>query len=516
MKPAPVLALAFDAMEGSLVEQLIREGRMPHLAALRERGLRADVRCRPEAFVNSWMVWPTFFTGQSLGTHGWYSHKLWSSKRQHLYHAEPDRPSIQPFWEDLPDRLRLALLDVPYAFPPGRDFNGVFLSGWQGPDDFGRMGRPSGLYRSLTRRVGQPVMEPEIFGPQGAETLRHQRDEALGSLTQFADVILDVLEGDRWDLLLAAFGGAHRANHYLWSLDEADLQGAAPEEVRELERARDRLYEATDEALGRVLAAVPQDTRVLVFALHGMGPNHGWGEHFPAIMSHLRSRGNEAAPKEGLIYKLKSALPWELVRHVTRRLPRKVNHLLVPLWSRRMLDWSSTRYFALPSDGNGYVRINQRGRDAEGIVEPGAESDELLDHLTAEFLELRDLRNGSPIVEAVDRVDDIVGPDAPRRAGLPDLVVRWVDRSSRGSPGIRSSHGEIRFDTDGGIPSGRSGNHTPSAWCVGAGPGIEPGRILDPVDALDLPATILEWMGAPIPDRMEGAPLSRFTNSSPG
>ncbi|HJS72939.1 MAG TPA: alkaline phosphatase family protein [Vicinamibacteria bacterium] len=514
MSKPMVVALGMDAVEGPLVERLVQEGRMPRLAELRRRGLRAEVRSVPKSFVNSWMVWPTFNTGQSLGTHGWYAHKQWSSENQHLYHLDPERLAIHPFWEDIPGGARLALLDVPYSFDPGAGFDGVFLNGWQGPDDLGRSARPSGLSRSLRRRVGRRRMEPEIFGPQTARTLEHQYREGLESLDQFAELAAGVLRQERWDLFLAVLGGAHRACHYLWSLDQADLTGASPEDVKELQGARDSLYEAADRALGRVLDAVPDDAHVLVFALHGMGPNLGWGERFSEIVAHLRARGEEAPSKEGWIYRIKSALPWQLVRQVTRRLPRKLNHALVPLWSRRMLDWSSTSFFALPNDLTGFLRINVRGRDAEGMVEAGPEQEALMRRLEKELMQLRDLRDDSPIVEAVERVDDIVGSDAPRRRDLPDLVVRWTPRSSAGCPGIRSPYGELWFSEEQRIPSGRSGNHTPSAWCVAAGPGIEPGRMERAVDSLELPPTLCHWMGLDPPGRMEGSPVPEWTTRS--
>jgi predicted AlkP superfamily phosphohydrolase/phosphomutase len=176
-----------------------------------------------------------------------------------------------------------------------------------------------------------------------------------------------------------------------------------------------------------------------------------------------------------------------------------------------MYDWSSTRFFALPLDLNGYVRVNLKGREAEGIVEPGAELEELLDELTRDFETLRDLRDGAPIVSRVDRVDDLVGADAPRRALLPDLIVRWTDRPVRGSPGVGSRYGEVRWDPDALLPSGRSGNHVQGGWLIGAGPGIAPATLARPVSVVDLTATLLEWMGAPIPARLEGRPIEALT-----
>ena len=511
----PVVVLALDAVEGSLVDRLVAEGRMPHLAALRDRGVYGKVHSRPEGFLS--MVWPTFFTGQTLGAHGWYFNKLWSADDQCLRYVDPSWLPIRPFWEDLGPNVRAALLDVPFSPPPGSDFNGVFLNGWQAHDDFGQYSVPPEVFRNLRVRHGRPAMTPEIFGPQDTRTLERQRHEGIASLRQFAEVVLDLLGRERWDLLVAVFGGAHRAGHYLWSLEEADVSGADPDARKRLEGAREELYIEADRAVGEVVAALSPDTRLMVFSLHGMGRNRGWAEHFGALVNHLHARGRPAAaPKQGLVYRLKNALPWTWVRQVTTRLPGQINHRLVPLWSRRMLDWSTTRYFALPLDLNGYLRVNVRGRDAEGIVEPGDEYEALLDELTADFLALRDLRDDEPIVAGVDRVDDLVGRDAPRRKHLPDLVVRWTDTYAHGSPGIRTPYGELRLDPTKPLPSGRSGNHTRDGWFVATGPGVGRGRLPHPVDSVHLPATLMEWVGAERPSRMEGKPLPELAGEGQG
>jgi predicted AlkP superfamily phosphohydrolase/phosphomutase len=181
-----------------------------------------------------------------------------------------------------------------------------------------------------------------------------------------------------------------------------------------------------------------------------------------------------------------------------------------------MFDWASTPFFALPVDMNGYLRVNLRGRDAAGIVEPGREYDQLIDRLATEFMTFRDMRDGGPVVASVERVDDLVGRDAPRRADLPDLVVRWTQRGAHGCPGLTSCYGTIALDPLARLPSGRSGNHSPAGWLVAAGPGIAPGRSHATVDSTDLPATLLSWIGAEIPGRMEGKPVPWLTDHDSG
>lgn len=508
----PVILLGMDATELTLVEEMLDAGQLPNLAALRARGVWGELRTRPAGFLS--MVWPTFFTGQRLGAHGWYFNKLWNPERQRLQYASTDWLPVHPFYRELDPSYRVALLDIPFMDVPDGPLNGVYLNGWQAHDDFGQATVPASLWGDLRGRFGWPAMKPELFGAQTVETLLQQRREGLESLRQFGDVCHHMLRQERWDLLVAVFGGAHRATHYLWSLEEVDTTGIDDATRELLEDAPRALYRAWDESLGRLVAAASSDARIMVFALHGMGPNKGWAEYFSRIVDHLHSEGREAPPRQGLVYRLKKALPWTLVRQVTRRLPSSVNHALVPLWSRRMLDWSATRFFALPLDLNGYLRINVRGRDAEGVVEPGAEYEALIEELTAAFRGLRDLKTDRPIVHSVDRVEDLVGEDARRRDILPDLIVRWTDVRAHGSPGIHSQYGEVRWGGDHRLPSGRSGNHTAHGWYAAAGPGIPILTETAIRDTVDLMPTAFRWLGEQVPAAFEGTPIPVLTGGA--
>jgi predicted AlkP superfamily phosphohydrolase/phosphomutase len=507
-----VIALGLDAMEGSVVDRMISAGGLPNIARLRAQGVSAPLKTLPDGFLS--MVWPTFFAGQDVGAHGWYFNKLWSPRDQRLRYADNSWLPKRAFWDDLGPGIRSAILDVPFSTIPEPGFNGIYLNGWQAHDDFGKLALPASLHRDLQRNFGRPAMGPEIFGPQDARTLERQLRESVGSLEQLAEIAADILDRESPDLTLAVLGGTHRAMHYLWSLDEADVSGLAPDRLDRLHRACAEVYEAADRAVGKILRSAPSDARVAVFALHGMGRNRGWAEHFGKILAHIHARGRDVEQKEGAIYRLKRALPWRLVRQVTMRLPSSVNHALIPIWSRNMLDWSQTRFFALPLDLNGYIRINVKGREAKGVVEPGAELENLIDELTEDLLALTDLRDGSPIVAGVDRVDDAVGPSAPRRDVLPDLVARWTDSYSSGSPGVRTRYGEVRWDPEAPLPSGRSGNHVQGGWLVASGPGISNRTLTEPLNTLDVAPTLMEWLGVEVPAYMEGSPIGTLTRTA--
>ena len=68
------------------------------------------------------------------------------------------------------------------------------------------------------------------------------------------------------------------------------------------------------------------------------------------------------------------------------------------------VDWSRTRAYAM---GLGQVYFNLRGREARGIVSPGAEAKQLADELSARLLTMTDPDDGARIVRSVYQRDDV-------------------------------------------------------------------------------------------------------------
>ncbi|HEY7481359.1 MAG TPA: alkaline phosphatase family protein [Gemmatimonadales bacterium] len=505
----PVILIGVDAMEIDVVERLVAAGRMPTVAKLRRQGRWGRLRTEPPHFLS--LVWSTFFCSARLGDQGWYFNKIWNPDRQRLQYVDPSWLPLRPFWLSLDQSYRVALMDLPYATPQPTRPNMTVLNGWQCHDDFGQNCAPAGLWAELSARHGRPRMSPEVFGPQDATTLLAQRQEVLEGNRQFAEICRDLLTRGHFDLFLAVFGLVHRGSHYLWDLSQIDRTAVDGSMAAVLEGSLDQSYVSADEALGRVLEAVPSDARVIVFALHGMGPNDGWYEMLPRIIERIHGGGKSAPARHGMLYRLRQALPWRLVRQVTRRLPSAWNQALVSLWSRRMHHWPSTKYFALPMDYNGYVRLNLKGREKEGIVDP-KDAAGVIAELDAALRGFRDIESGRPVIQGTVNVDELVPPDAPRRRFLPDLIVLWDPPHPVGdSSGVVSeSFGEIRWPKGRKHASGRSGNHTPHGWFIAKGPGILPGASSRTYDTADLIPTVFRWLGAPEPPHFAGRPIEEL------
>jgi len=160
------------------------------------------------------------------------------------------------------------------------------------------------------------------------------------------------------------------------------------------------------------------------------------------------------------------------------------------------IDWAKTRVYGL---GLNALYVNQKGREAHGIVQPGAETAALLDRLRLELLSVRDPVSGEPVVSRIATGHELYG-DA-HTASRPDLVLGY-------NRGYRAG-----WETVLGSAAGRVVEENNNAWsgdhCID--PAFVPGVLLAnrPITAehprlADVAPTILLEFGLTLPPEMRG------------
>ncbi|MEO1016964.1 MAG: alkaline phosphatase family protein [Pseudomonadota bacterium] len=506
---SPVLVIALDASEITLIDRLCAAGEMPNLQALRRRGARARLIHKHGGLQAS--VWRSFATGQEVTRHGCYFPKMWRPEKMRVDFIDRDWPPSAPFWSRPGvSQPRVALIDIPYLVDIGTRHNGVVLNNWQNHDPLPEVEHPKTIKAQVRNRFGNSALPEQDYGPQSAEILERAYRTCLASTSQIADICEWLMTRDRYDLFVLAMGATHRAGHQLWDLSQIDAASLDDARRSSLENALADVYRASDHALGRIIAAAPDNARIVVMALHGMGPQTAWNEFFQPVFelaAGMPARESDSNTALGLLKRVKD---FPLVKSITVHAPPRLHPGLTRFWTRRMYDWPTTQYFWVPSDVEGYVRLNLRGREPEGVVERGTEARALLEELADGFRELRDLDTGQPIVEHVEFIDDLPTPVSPLRDCIPDLIIHWTDFPQRQSRGLRNRHGHERHWKKGRRHlSGRSGNHRPDGWAVMISDDMPKGVDLGAVPAINLAPTISTWLGLGVSDSFDGEPLQR-------
>ena len=510
-----VAAIILDATDAALIEQGIAEGWLPNLARLRQRG--GYGRLETDTGVINATAWPSFLTGQNAGDHGAWNFLAWDPQSMTHVPCSPERQNYEPFWRDLCRRgHRCVALDVPRTYPPAEPFAGVELSPWGAhyrlTDPYSN---PPDFLPWVNKTIGKEPLGNEPGGHLTAPMLLAELDRVIKTTRVQAELGVRALRRESCELFILAFSGPHRAGHVLW--DSAGLAVAPTADERDhVESALRETYIETDKALGRVLEELGdgEDTVTLVFSLHGMGPNTSLADLLPnmldCVLNETRAepgQDGDAPPTRGLLHKVRNAIPPPFRQAVKNHLPKSLQHRLTVFWRQPDIDWSQTQAVALIDDLQGFIRINLKGRESRGIVEPGAAYDELCARITDGLLTFEHSDTGEPAVAAVQRADALF-PGGERLGELPDLIVQWSERPAKDTVGVSSErYGTIGWPTPGRVPDGRSGHHRHRAWLAAVGPGIEAHSDLPPGHTLDLPPTLYALLGARPPQHMAGSPI---------
>ena len=290
-----------------------------------------------------------------------------------------------------------------------------------------------------------------------------------------ATVILNRIDAKQWDLLVGVIESTDRVQHMMWRFMDPKHPMHDPALAAQFGDSIERVYRRADQFVGDVLQHIPAGTPVMIVSDHGF---HSWRKAVNL---------NTWLVQQGYMV-LKGQQPGE----------KTLQDLFGgggEFWEN--VDWSRTRAYAM---GIGQVYFNLRGRESQGIVSPGAESAQLADELSAKLLTMRDPDDGSPIIRAVYKRDDVYSGEYLKNAS--ELQIGMED-------GYRVSW----QTTLGGSPQGIvypnmkkwSGDHGGYDFATTAGVLISNRRpTRDHLSIIDIAPTVLKYFGIQVPADIDG------------
>jgi predicted AlkP superfamily phosphohydrolase/phosphomutase len=493
----PLVVFALDSADPGLLERWTADGYLPNLHSLMQGGCWGKIT-GPE-LVSEQGIWLSLWSGVSRAQHGYY---YWRPMKPGTYSLElsdlRDLPA-PPFWCALQGQDQAAIIDAPEIYPRG-GVQGVQVANW-GPHNprFETLTQPPELLEDLQRRFGLP----RWFEEKVESNLAHDRQIYRGLLEQIEKkgaLCRHLVSQGRFRLIVAGFFEVHIAGHQFWRYTpDVQASGAAMPESG-LSDALRSIYQAMDREIGLLLEQVPPTANVFVVSNTGIQedyPSRRLTEDFCRQLGYQVAAAPAPLSPDPLIL-ARRVLPEAWRSALGRRLPRKTREGLLSDGFRSSTNWRETRAFAIPSFYTGFLRVNLRGREPEGTVEPGAEYEHLLDQLEADLAQLVDPVTGAPAVKQVARTVDLFGGDPPLT--LPDLFVEWTP-----TPYLkrRVEHPKAVL-TQENLDFTRGSHHTHHGFLAAAGPGIRRGGRIADLPALDLAPTFFSLLDHPVPGSLTG------------
>jgi predicted AlkP superfamily phosphohydrolase/phosphomutase len=452
-------------------------------------------------------------TGCNPGQHGIYDFVSYTDGSYRPTLVSGASKAVPSIWRILSDAgLTVGVINMPFTYPP-EPVDGFMISGMDAPGFDARSVSPPELYAELADRFPHYDMSP--VPRRGSSYDLEALEAQVASLTEIATY----LQATRpVDVLALVYQGSDHVAHRSWWSRRVQWGGRTADDVLLW------IYQRVDADLGRLLEAMPHTEISLVLSDHGfMGVQ--WvlnlnGALRDAGLLAYQSGPEAAGRRAGLRARFLPALRSFVKRRLS--LDAQVGLMRRFGWVRRLnwalreaeLDWDRTALFA--SGPFGMMRLNLRGREARGWVEPGDMAQNVIRRAREALLDLRCPDTDAPLFLRIDLNEDIyLGPEAARG---PDLVA--IPNPATGcylpAPIQGASAPTLTPAREARTRLGvkEEGTHSPVGLLVAAGKDIAAGQRVE-AGLVDLGPSLLAHLEQPVPDYMDGKVLPEFTGGRP-
>jgi hypothetical protein len=313
-----------------------------------------------------------------------------------------------------------------------------------------------------------------------------------------------LLDQRRWSLYAVVMGESHCVGHQMWALHDAEHPRHDPSTVALIGDPVREMYRRLDGVVATHLGRADADTTVYVHLSHGMGPHYDGTHLLDIVLQRLHEaddvrRGWRSTALEGLLGRVP---PQWRMRTLSAMAPLMRNHAdRVPPgpnepWTLPVRD---RRWFQVPANALGAIRLNVRGREGNGQLDPG-EVDRVCAELIRWFEEIVNVDSGEPLVHRIYRSDDVYARRPDDR--LPDLFVEW--NSNAPIERVYSPRIGLVAAVD---PQWRTGDHRRHGLLFARGPGIVPGLRAERISMMDVGPTLCAALGVTL-EGVDGRPLA--------
>jgi predicted AlkP superfamily phosphohydrolase/phosphomutase len=421
--------IELDSLHSSILLRGIRDGIMPNLAKLMARcgATRVDYEIPLQV-----AAWATAHTGLSVADHGAtaFDQRIQDTYRMRI---EP-RPvkAGSTYWEHLGKSGKRVLVINSVNPIQTPEVNGIQLNEWA-THVAGRRPKPTSyppeIAASLAAEFAADPFAEDDCGSDKYVDAERLRQAISANLADKTKAFATLIDREDWDHVHIGIDDLHNFGHVAYECFEDNDPG---NEVAK------RALGATDAAVGDILAHAGPDAVVIVLLLGGIGRANTWSHMVDKIIARFDGGESRKRSLYSTLGTLWSSQPPWLIKTL---LPVKSYFREFYLERKRR----RRRAFAMPlNEETGAIRINLRGREPNGMVEPGEEAQALEQDLRQALLELRDVESNLPLVSNVQFSRDLA-PEAVDKLSVPDIFVTW-NRSKRMDAVHSERLGRIEMD----------------------------------------------------------------------
>jgi predicted AlkP superfamily phosphohydrolase/phosphomutase len=512
----PVLLFGLDGLGWSVLKPLIEESKTPFLAKLVEKGSWGTLLSPWPG--STFPSWTSIMTGTTPGVHGMLDFTELDPASYRIRFIDSRAREVPAIWE-LATRAgkRCTVLGVPGTYPPDRAVE-MMISGFDTPVTTSI--DPSFVWPPSWRKKLSALVETFPLTPvQELRIGKGWHRQAWNALRESIDgkvkVAEFILREVRPDLFVIVFGESDTVCHHFWQFADPSSPRASADADPELAEAIQDIIIRLDRALEYLHAVGENDPLTLVVSDHGFG---GAGVQALYINRYLEQHGllqfKKGKQSGGSIGELSGRLAQLLPRVWQQWFFRRLSGTLIP-WveSRRRfqgIDWARTVGYSEELNYAPSVRINLRGREGKGVVDP-SEYHDVRETVRQALLQWEDPVHPGRVVNHVWYREELL--QGPAHTKAPDLLLElnapggysFMVLPSAGMPGkAQETLNSERLS--GAKGRGMNGSHRREGILIAHGSGIRAGISDELISAEQVAALALNGLGVDLPPWIASPP----------
>ena len=513
-----VLVVGLDGATFDLIKPWVRAGKLPTFERIMKQGAYGKLESTVHPM--SSIAWPSFMTGMNPGKHGLFDVTEQLPGSYDIKFTSGASRFGKTVWRLLSDAGKSAgVINVPMTYPP-EEVNGYLIAGMDAPGMASNFIYPKALWDEIKEHAGGYCIEHG--NPMSNKSLDEFEQDVKQALEQRYAAFKYLRQHHPTDLMVCVFVATDRVHHFFWKHMEEQAQSGVGTAPSRFGNVILDIYQRCDGILKEIIDSLDDDTVLLIMSDHGAGPLrklvnlNAWLNTQGLLRlkdqtdghSHLLGGLRQSPFKMARIgwRILKRYLPDRYKSRLNKLLPKTKDRLATYLFLSR-IDWPATKAYSIGYFGD--IRINVKGREPNGVVDPGSEYEDLREELVTKLEALRDPGTGGRMVDKVYKREELYHGDHVHKAS--DLIIKWQDYEYKSRINLevddKVSTSQIMIDP--AKDSKVSSIHRMNGIFMAFGKDVKQGVEIKGARIIDLAPTMLYFLDEPVPDSMDGEVLTR-------
>jgi predicted AlkP superfamily phosphohydrolase/phosphomutase len=501
-----LVVIGLDGGTFNAIDPLIEENKLPNIERIIKEGVRGNLLSTIPPVTGP--AWASFMTGKSPQSHGLYDFVKPlpnDYKRQIVSYKDIRSKTI---WSILSEYgKKLGVINVPVTYPPP-EVNGFLISGMLTPSIESQFTYPISLSNELQSKYGEYILDI-WWQKYGRNRVKNFIQDLTNCTVQRQKITLDLMGSKEWDFFMTVFSGTDRIQHSLWQYLFPENRNSLSKKEKQVRELIIFYYQQIDKSIGEIFNFINSRANLLIMSDHGFGPLRGkfylnkWLEEI-GLLSYDKRKIKKFRLKSSIIPALRQIIRVADPLNVRNKIISKMSNnsgRMSPYNFLDCIDWSKTKAYAASNTEQG-LYINLAGREPQGIVKPGRDSNEVREKIIKELKNLVDPEKKERFVSEVYKKEEIYSGPFVNRA--PDII--FFLKGGQYIADVQPRNylfEELSWKTG-------TGTHRMEGIFIAFGEGIKKGIRIKRARIIDLAPTILNMMNTPIPIDMDGKVLEEI------